>query len=1005
MTPYILGLDLGSNSVGWAMIARKGKTFDGGRRILAGARVFPEGVDLLNTKREKPRGQERRLARGQRRLHQRRSTRKGALRGILRKAGLLPTDREALSAVLSADPYRLRKRALDEPLTEYEIGRVLVHLCQRRGFKSNRKQRESKDGQVAKETAALQADIEAAGARTLGEYLASLAVEPGDAAPHRSAALERIRDRYTLRSMFEEEFAKVWNTQAAFHPERLTHQLREVVHELIFYQRPITWDQARIGDCELESGEKRCPRAHWLGQQFRILQEINLLKVLDRGGEERLLDGEERKALAEALAPRAKLTFDQIRQLLGFYDSQTFNLESLSKRDCLKGNAIEAALRKKPLGSWYEAAGPQQREALYAGLAEIENDDELRRLARDELGLNDAQTERLIKIKLPPGRFRVSLKAIRKITPHLEAGLIYSDAKAAAGYQLVSAAPTHDVLPPVDDTLENLTNPLVHRALTETRKVVNAIVLEYGKPAEVVIELARDIKNSGRRRREIFFDNLKHRDENEKARTRLLEEFGLPNPSRDDITRFKLWEECDKTCVYTGRTIPKSKLLSGEIQIEHVLPYSRSLDDSYMNKTLCYVDENRRRKGNKTPYEAYHDTTENYEAVLQRGRCLPYPKRRRFTQKDIDLDRFVERQLNDTRYLSRLAVAYLRRLGTAVRSVKGLTTSELRHQWGLDAILSPLAPAQKARDDHRHHAVDAAVIAMTTRSALQKLSTVKYNPVPATLPKPWESFREDLQEVVNEINVSHRPTRKLAGKLHEDTNYGPGSSDRRGVLRVPVAELTWNMVGEIRDRVIREIVRAAVAHAATEKGIQLKGADKVSKVLGDRTLAMASGVPIRKLRIERTENTLVAVAADQDGRPIKLVKPGGNHHLEIYEKPDGTWTGRAVSRFEAHQRLRNGRPVVDRHPPRSLTFLMSFCVNDMACLTDPNTRQTQLYRVQKGSVSPDTGTPDVWFRLHTAARIDDDNTRQRFQSWRTLKQWCPQKVTVDPLGRIHPCND
>ena len=997
METYTLGLDLGSSSVGWAMIAADGGTFENGLPVLAGVRVFPEGVQDMNTSKEQPRGQARREARGQRRTHYRRRQRRQELLAVLREAGMLPRKREALDRLLATDPYPLRASGLDGKLPLQQFARVLYHICQRRGFKSNRKQgKAAEDGKVRKATAQLQEDITQAQCRTLGEYLKGLAEAPD----HRNDA-QRVRNRYTLRAMFEHEFEALWTAQGQFHVDVLTDELKEKVHRAIFHQRPLRFDPDVIGDCELEEGEKRCPRAHWLGQEFRMLQEINLLETFDSStGEVRKLDADERAKLADALRPKKKLAFDEIRTVLGFHGSQTFNLEERSKRNYLAGNAVEAALRNRELRAWYEELPKAQREAVYDALTDVDDPEEMHRIAAGEWGLTDKQADRILKTSLPKGHFRVSLKAIRNIIPHLRSGHIYSEAKELAGYADDREVEMQDSLPPVDEAVRHLTNPLVHRALSETRRVVNAIIRAYGKPQDVVIELARDIKNSRQRRRDIFFDNRKHNQENEEARRRLIEEFAIVGPSRDDVIRYKLWEECNRTCVYTGRPIPKSKLFT-EVQVEHIFPYSRSLDDSYMNKTLCYADENRRRKGNRTPYEAYHDEPELYEEIQQRVRRLPYPKRRRFTQKEIDLDKCVQRQLNDTRYISRAAVDYLRILGCSVRSVKGQTTSELRHQWGLNSVLNPGAANMKARDDHRHHAVDAAVVAMTTRSALQKLSTVKYNPERPTLPPPWESFRDDVAKAVDSINVSHRPARKLAGKLHEDTVYGRGSAGKAGTLRVPVGDLSPKMLDQIRDPRIRQLVREAVTQACRKQGPELAGSQKVSKVLGETVVRMPSGVPVRKVRIERIERTLVPLKTDAAGSPLKAVKPGSNHHVEIYEKADGTWSGECISRFQAYERLRKGEPVVNREPSDGTRFVMSLCRNDMVIMSHRRSGPRTLYRVQKMSA----GDHKVVFRLHTAARIGDPETGIDISSWEKLRSLEPKKVTVDPLGRIHAAND
>jgi len=1013
MTAYTLGLDLGTNSVGWAMIARGGDSFDDGHRIRAGVRVFPEGVPHLNEKKEQAPGQTRREKRSLRRVTYRRRGRRHLLRRILTTAGLLPAEGGSLIALMQLNPYELRARGLHEALQPHEFGRALYHLCQRRGFKSNRKTDSDDENKVTKDAGALQEEIEQAGCATLGEYRAKR-LERHDPA---AGQAEPIRGRYTLRAMYEHEFEMLWTAQAPHHPDILTADLKAQVDECIFYQRPLRFDPEVIGDCELEAGEKRCPRAHWMAERFRMLQEINNLRVVRSSGETTPLNTQERATLAEALGGKKKMTFSAIGKSLGLLETETFNLESEGKRDCLYGNRVEADLRKKTLAKWYGGLDADTRETVHDALADVQDPGELRRLALQEWGCTEAQAGQLLKINPLKGHLRVSLKAIRKMLPYLQpdhvcddrcrqlcpqkdpdAGHVVSEAKALAGYELTRPVATFDRLPPVADVVQNLTNPLVRRALTEARKVVNALVGHYGTPAEIVVELARDMKHSRQTRRDIFFDNVRRRKENDAIRDRLVAEFNIPNPSRQDVIKYRLWEECGGLCVYTGKNIPKTKLFSPEVQVEHIYPLDRSLDDSYLNKTLCYGAEVNRIKGGRTPYEAYHGKPE-FDDILQRAKRLPWKKRRRFTVKEVKFDHFANRQLNDTRYASRLATRYLRSLGCEVRPVKGQTTSKLGHYWGLYGVLG--TDYSKARDDHRYHAIDAIVVALTTPSHLQRLSRVVGNaPKDAPMEPPWEGFWEEVRDTIDAINVSHRPQRKLAGALHEDTGYGPTDAPDTYAYRVPVERLTPAMVGRIRDPVVQQVVRDRLA----EQGVEEKGSGAFGNVLTQPPLTMPSGVPIKRVRITTVEKTALPIRKVA-GRAVKFVKPGGNHHLEIYEKPDGTWTGRCVSRFEACERLRRGEPVVSRRGPDGARFLMSLAINDMVQLTDPETGEVALYRVQKTSHNPDCDKPDITFRLHWAAQIGDKSTAVRTASWGACKKRLPTKVTVDPIGRVFPCHD
>ncbi len=262
MQSYTLGLDIGSNSIGWALVDPKNEKIVG-----AGVRVFQEGVDRDTKGAEISKNATRREARGARRSRKRRNYRKDKLLRMLVRAGLLPAEQEELEKKFETDPYILRAKGLEGKLKAHEFGRVLYHINQRRGFWSNRKTSKSKDdGVVIKEATELSKAIKGAGCRTLGEYFSK-------ADPHEY----RIRGHYTFRSMYEEEFEELWKTQAQYH-DVLTDELkRQVKDETIFYQRPLRWDPETIGDCDLEPGHKRCPRSNYFARRFRILQTVNNL--------------------------------------------------------------------------------------------------------------------------------------------------------------------------------------------------------------------------------------------------------------------------------------------------------------------------------------------------------------------------------------------------------------------------------------------------------------------------------------------------------------------------------------------------------------------------------------------------------------------------------------------------------------------------------------------------------------------------------------------------------
>ncbi|PJB17304.1 MAG: type II CRISPR RNA-guided endonuclease Cas9, partial [Flavobacteriaceae bacterium CG_4_9_14_3_um_filter_33_16] len=313
-----------------------------------------------------------------------------------------------------------------------------------------------------------------------------------------------------------------------------------------------------------------------------------------------------------------------------------------------------------------------------------------------------------------------------------------------------------------DKEIQAIRNPIVITALFELRKLVNELIEDHGKIDEIKVEMARDLKISKSQRNKIRKEQNRLERENDRIKARLLEEG--QRIKHDNILLYKLWEECKHVCPYTGRTISLSQLFSGEVQIEHIHPWSRSLNDSFSNKTLCYADENR-KKGNQTPFEFYGNDEANWSAIKERALKLfsdtkeypnAYQKFKRFVQQKFD-DDFSSRQLNDTRYISKEAKNYLSKICKNVMVSPGQATSNLRQKWGLNHILND--ENAKTREDHRHHAIDALVMACTKLSYVQELS--KWNRYNRTydlkkFPLPWETFNYDAEKAVDKILISHK---------------------------------------------------------------------------------------------------------------------------------------------------------------------------------------------------------------------------------------------------------
>lgn len=1092
---YTLGLDLGPNSIGWALVDEPNQ-----RIIDLGVRVFPEGVDNFDTSKEISRNEARRIARGMRRQIARRARRKQRLREALIEANLWPTDPHEQVALELLDPYALRARAVDPEapkLSRYELGRVILHLNQRRGFFSHRKD-QTRDSETQGMLAAISSLEQKLGERTLGQFLHEKTVSFD---PIERKEDDKVRRRHTHRRMLEAELLRIAERHADIltpellfgklgrqslppsRPRRRTHELRGLshlqafgIHGILFFQRAIYWPKSMIGLCELEPKEPRCPRADRAAQRFRMLQEVNNLRYIDPDTkEEKSLTAEQRQLILEKLATKEKLEFNGrggIKAALGFLESVKFNLER-GERSSIKGHVTDV-LMSRAVKRWHKL--PEDiRDRIVRLLLEPGRTDDAIRPRLIEAGLDEAETEAALGVDLPGGYLRLSLKAINRLLPYMERGYVYqmtapeNSAIHAAGYVRPDELQRRvfDKLPDptrvADAPIGEIPNPIVRRTLVELRKLVNAIIREYGPPDAIHVEMARSVKQ-GERERKQYNMTLREREALRDAAAQKLRESGI-KITRSAINRLLLWEEQDHICIYTGKPISFTQLYNGETDIDHILPYSRCLDDSLMNKVVCFREAND-DKGQKSPYEwlAGRDPA-RYERVCHRASRLPYPKYRRFLQKTLELDKFIARQLVDTSYISRVTVEYLqclfdheaRRHG-AVLGIKGQLTAELRHQWGLNDLLSADAIDTKSRDDHRHHAIDALIVALTDRSRLQGLTRIrKAGGVLQTgeaLEYPWENFRDEVKRRIRQVNVSHRAERKIAGALHEDTLYGVHrvSSDKivpgEFVVRKKLESLSPNEVEFIRDQAVREAIKQRLAEHGIDVGrgrsvpsnlwkAALCNPENPVRLVGKRTGTL--GPPIYKVRIIKKEQTIQPI---RDGERVAYVKPGATHHISIFElningrsRRIAYWTTmleaarrvaqrqqalkRAKERLEAQlgirikprdprlgremSRIAHEIPIITRvHPDHpEAKFLFSLSRGEMVLAEVDGKEELLVYNTSASTQG------QIYFYHHADARPKSgkDKTQVRRKFVFTANTLKARKVTVDYLGRIRWAND
>lgn len=1059
-----LGLDIGTNSIGWWLYETNGhsitKTIDGG------VRIFSDGRD---PKSSEPNAKKRRLVRSMRRQRDRYLLRRTALMRKLSDAGLMPSDPKSAKSLELLDPYELRARALYEPLPLTHFGRALFHLNQRRGFKSNRKadRKDNESGKIISGTARLEQAMMANGSKTYGEFLHKRRIDKPEkpiTEPKINADGSRLDDRLTKsvrtrlgslqldgkeeegydfypgRSHLEEEFNKIWDSQVEKHrqakeesrkisarewqqiwnenkeeyqhhfrsspieydphPEVLTEELKEALFKTIFYQRPLK--EPEVGLClfsgfhGIPSGEKRLPKAHPLFQRRVLYETVNSLRIVSDFSESRPLSLEERNKIIFTLdnkkptkSPKnTAIKFEALAKLIHLEPDEKFSLET-KNRDSIKCDEVRASLIDQDrFGSkWSELSIDAQWEIIQR-IRNVQSDENFDTLAvwlSKQYKLTKEQAERTANAPLPDGFGRIGKVATQKILQFLKDNVVtYDNAVQQCGWhhsnlrtgEIFDQLPYYGkalerhVLPgtsdPEDDEITRygrITNPTVHIGLNQLRRLVNRIISIYGKPNEIVVELARELKLSKERKDEIE-RSIKDNTDAAKIRSKKLHELGQTDNGLNRL-KLRLYEELGpepRCCPYSGEIISCKMLFDDSCDIDHILPYSRTLDDSPSNKTLCLIAANR-EKSNKTPWEAWGGT-DQWNKIASNLNKLPKNKSWRFKSDAMEKfegeNDFLSRALVDTQYLSRIATTYLDSLytkGGHVWVVPGRLTEMLRRHWGLNGLLSDSdnhAGKEKNRTDHRHHAIDAAVVAATDRGLVKQISQASARDeeigngaekVARTTPQPWVGFRNDIKNKLDKIIVSHRGDHgkidhegklkgqdQTAGQLHNDTAYGV-VNEKTVVSRKPLVALTQkdiadsNLGKNIRDPYLKQLLSEVSSNHVNPKAKEFERA----LVEFGNSSSLNNGKPnpykgIRRVRmIENMKPSSRVDINDGRGNIYKTYKGDSNHCCEIWLMPNGKLKINVVSTFEAH-RMKNFRP----HP--AAKFLLRIFRRDMVII-------------------------------------------------------------------------
>lgn len=837
---YDLGLDIGIASVGWCVLGKK--------HILdLGVRAF----DKAETEKGESLNANRRTARLLRRRLRRRAWRLLKLARLFKRTELI-SDSQLFQkqSPITQSLWSLRVRALDRQLNSEEWARVIYHLCKHRGFWFARRTEAegSEGGQVKKGLEHTRQLIKGKSYRSVAEMM--LKEFPNNQRNKRGDYSQSLG-----RELLAEELTTLFRCQRELgNPHTNDEFEQRILHPdigLFWQQKPALSGEAMlklIGKCTFEKNEYRAAKHSWSAERFVWLTKLNNLRISIHG-ENRGLNNDERTAVIDLPYEKAKLTYKQLKNhliKLGHWNEST-QFSGLNYRD---GNKDPEEAKLIELTGWHE---------LRASLTKAGLKTEWQHMASQPALLNDIGTilsiyktdqeiyTQLTCLNLPESVcnallavsfkdfIRLSIKALDGILPQMEQGQRYDQACLAVGYHhsVLSLPSKHRYLPELDADAPN--NPVVKRALNQARKVVNAIIEQYGPPNCVHIEMARDLSRSLDERKKIEKSQHEFAERNEKDRQDFAQKFGH-RPKGQEFEKWQLFREQDSKCAYSLAPIDLHRLIHdiGYAEIDHALPYSRSFDDSKNNKVLALTRENR-EKGNRTPYEYLNgaDNSERwqlYQAFVLSNKKYRQAKRDRLLRRDFGKDaasEFKERNLNDTRYACRYFKNFVERhlalSGDVKRCVviSGQLTSFLRARWGF---------AKSREGSDRHHAIDAAVVAACSHSMVKRLSDyarrkemqhvstglvdietgevispAMFAQLEAHFPRPWpnfelelairagldrstgkvhplsdEAYREHLRTLgyndemlasARPLFVSRAPKRRNGGAAHKDTIY------------------------------------------------------------------------------------------------------------------------------------------------------------------------------------------------------------------------------------------
>ena len=903
---YTIGFSVGPASIGWSVLENDPsgspqKIQDLGVRMFTPPEHPKTGISFATHRRE---------SRIKRRYLRRRRYRKERIKALFVSVGLITQER--LNCLFShsdfeKDVYTLRAEGLDRKLTPEEWVRVLLHLSQRCGyFSSSTTDIESaeKTGIVKQTIAENQALLKEKSYRTVGEMFCldpKFQITASDGRLWRST--RNHFDCYKINvthEMMEDEVTALFQAQRSTGNPYASAAFQERYTDILFTRR--SFDEGPGGDspfrirdsrgfCPFEKTKRRAFKSCYTFEFFSLLQGINKIRILSDQVPSRPLNSDEREIITALAHEKSNLTFWDLRNAIALPIESTFNVvpyRQSSIREAESKRLFRALqsyhMIREALGTIDITFFPSDTLDQVSEILNLYHRPERRMDALLQLGLSFEAAQAL----LPLTFYKVgnlSLEAMKKLIPYLEQGISYPVACSAVYGAQISPYKLQKFLtlnPELKNSgaLDAFVHPTMLRALSQTTKVLNAIIREYGSPQRIVIQLKQELKLN----RSEWMQARRKSQERQKKNAALMQEIESIKgalPTGQDLVKYKLYQEQGGICPYTGVQFDLARIFCDPeyAEVSHIIPYSVSFDDSYHNKVLACADVCR-QKQNLLPLAYFTQSSVGVDTFIARVQesSLPYPKRRRLLKQNIlsvDKTRYYEQNIIDSHYLSQAVCRLLENhlifaspvsdLERPVQAINEMITEQIRRRLGL----------HHQGIGELRHAMEAVIIGSTTPEMLQRIAyhakrqacygtavpeictdldtgeiiskaafEEKY---PAQFPEPWPGFCGELlarlspeperalralnlltydnHGQVRPIFISQMPRRGVTGSAHQDT-IRSGKMPGYAVSKTPLRSLKLDKSGEISnyynpsdDRLLYEALKARLKlfHGSGEK--------------------------------------------------------------------------------------------------------------------------------------------------------------------------------------------